>query len=193
MDDPRALDSVASSSAATGESPAGPSRQPPIDDRSSGVAMSCPEESIGVALDCHEDSNNVSTNYFSAGPTVEFTGVPPPRVPNDASSSTSLDNSTDTTTSASATTVGNDVFLSLKHPTYKSVMHEHFKKLAAGSTKDDEVNVAMDAYRFFKGEGGGNFYKLQSRTTGDYVEVDDDAAFASELYTYLRLFIACYF
>lgn len=71
-----------------------------------------------------------------------------------------------------------DIFLSLKDPTYKDVMHAEFKKLGPVRSEKDRI-VADDVLeRFVK--RGKRFFKPQSRKEGDYAEVDKEAAAASE-------------
>eukprot|EP00571_Detonula_confervacea_P010212 CAMPEP_0172306826 /NCGR_PEP_ID=MMETSP1058-20130122/7809_1 /TAXON_ID=83371 /ORGANISM="Detonula confervacea, Strain CCMP 353" /LENGTH=1185 /DNA_ID=CAMNT_0013018827 /DNA_START=104 /DNA_END=3661 /DNA_ORIENTATION=+ len=68
----------------------------------------------------------------------------------------------------------NDVFLSLTNLVYKDVMFAHFPKMK-NDTKEERERMANEVCQLFKSEGG-RLFKMQSRKTGDYVQVDDGAA-----------------
>ena len=80
-----------------------------------------------------------------------------------------------------------DVFLSLKHPAYKAIMHAQFRELGRRKNTDEheaaEKNTASEVFQMFK-RRGGKFFKLQHPATyrnTRYYEVDGDAALESEL------------
>ena len=68
-----------------------------------------------------------------------------------------------------------DVVLSLRDPTYKSIMFEHFRKM--GTSREEEEEVAGEIHVLMMARKGisGKFIKLQGGGTAR-VEVDDDAA-----------------
>jgi len=72
----------------------------------------------------------------------------------------------------------NNIFLSLKYPIYKDIMHSHFKRMPVknkgwgNSTRKEEKVMTSAAFELFK-KGGGQFVNMRSRAKDDYAEVDD--------------------
>ena len=72
----------------------------------------------------------------------------------------------------------NAVYISLRHPGYKAVMFEEFRKL--GCSPDYGVSEANTALQRFKDKGGNRFFKLTGPGSRKFAEVDDSKAIESK-------------
>ena len=74
---------------------------------------------------------------------------------------------------------GNAIYLSMRHPRYKSIMYEEFQKLGSkASCSDAEANVVLQR---FKDDGGSRFFKNKGvGCSKAFVEVNDTKVIESK-------------
>eukprot|EP00571_Detonula_confervacea_P000867 CAMPEP_0172328380 /NCGR_PEP_ID=MMETSP1058-20130122/60322_1 /TAXON_ID=83371 /ORGANISM="Detonula confervacea, Strain CCMP 353" /LENGTH=2122 /DNA_ID=CAMNT_0013045493 /DNA_START=119 /DNA_END=6484 /DNA_ORIENTATION=+ len=78
----------------------------------------------------------------------------------------------------------NDVFLSMKNPTYRAIMHEQYQKLGSVPTREGDKKSANEVFQRFK-KRGGRFFKPQGQST-QYTEVNEEKALEKIQMDYAR-------